>query len=46
MAKVADFLESIATTELKCAQLLNKVEEFDMDQLFANELSPGMLSFL
>ena len=31
MSGVADFLEIIATAELKCAQILNQTEEYALD---------------
>lgn len=45
LSQIADFLEIIATSELKCAELLNKIEEFEIEKI-AQELSPGITSFL
>lgn len=45
MARITEFLELVATTELKCAQLLNQVEEFQLGPL-TKVLTPGMTSFL
>ena len=44
---MTEFLDLIGTTELKCAHLLNQIEEFKLDDpLLSKVLQPGMLQFL
>ena len=45
LTKVSEFLDLIATTELKCAQLLNQIEEYKLGPL-SKVLTPGVISFL